>query len=413
MARAGFVFRFLGPCAVAAFITSLAACGGGDGAYSGPVWVETDIAVADIDADGRADVTTLAMLMGGGRKGYLRVYRQTGPEVFGPPVETVFGTYPWRFSVGDLNGDNRPDVVAADVDAGTTWLLTQDPARPAQFAAAQGLFSGGYNNDAVIADLNHDGLTDVAISGPKSSVRLRLQKATSRGSFGPEVSISLPGGVSQLAAGDVDGDGRADLLTWVYTSGSDYMPRGGLAVLFQQPDGSFVVSGVLGPQIGVNIERLAIADADGDGRRDLLAYLTPWSTDYGAGLLVVPQIAPRLFGTPVYTPLGAIQGIDDAAFSDLNGDGLPDVVVAGFWPESGGPLRAPNVRSRANLMFNNGSGGFVLSATADMPIVVGRVASGDVNGDGRNDIVLSGDEACVVLYQSEAAGVFRAPRTLP
>jgi len=55
----------------------------------------------------------------------------------------------------------------------------------------------------------------------------------------------------------------------------------------------------------------------------------------------------------------------------------------------------------------------VLSATADMPIVVGRVASGDVNGDGRNDIVLSGDEACVVLYQSEAAGVFRAPRTLP
>ena len=32
---------------------------------------------------------------------------------------------------------------------------------------------------------------------------------------------------------------------------------------------------------------------------------------------------------------------------------------------------------------------------------------------GQYDIVLSGDEACVVLYQSEAAGVFRAPRTLP
>jgi hypothetical protein len=183
--------------------------------------------------------------------------------------------------------------------------------------------------------------------------------------------------------------------------------------LFQQPDGSFVASGVLGPQTGVNIERLAIADANGDGRRDLLAYLTPSSTDYGAGLVVVPQIGPRLFGTSVYTPLGAIQGIDDAAFSDLNGDGLADVVVAGFWPESGGPLRAPNVRSRANLMFNNGSGGFVLSATADMPIVVGRVSGGDVNGDGRNDIVLSGDEACVVMFQSETAGVFRAPRTLP
>lgn len=82
METMGFVSRLLGPCAVAAWVTMLAGCGG-DGAYSGPIWVETDIAVVDIDADGRADVATLAMLMGGGRKGYLRVYRQTGAEVFG------------------------------------------------------------------------------------------------------------------------------------------------------------------------------------------------------------------------------------------------------------------------------------------------------------------------------------------
>ena len=413
MGATSFVSRLLGPCAVAVLLTLVAGCGGGDGAYAGPVWVDTDIAVADIDADGRADVATLAMLMGGGRKGYLRVYRQTGAEAFGPPVDTVFGTYPWRFSVGDLDGDNRPDSVAADADAGTTWLLMQDPARPAQFAAAQPLFSGGYNDDAVIADLNHDGLPDVAVSGPRSTVRLRLQDPTSRGSFGPEVSISLPGSASQLAAGDIDGDGRADLLTWVYTSGSDYTPRAGLAVLFQQADGSFVVSGVLGQQTGLNIERLAIADANGDGRRDLLAYLRPWSVDYRAGVLVIPRVGPRLFGNAIYTPLGGIQGIDDAAFSDLNGDGLPDVVVAGFWPESGGPLRPPNFRARANLMFNDGSGRFVRSATADMPIAVSRVAGGDLNGDGRNDVVLSGDGSCVVMYQSETAGVFGAPRNLP
>ena len=413
MACTGCVARFLQPLAFAAVTTVLAACGGGDDAYSGPIWVETDVAVVDVDADGQADVATLAMLMGGGRKGYLRVYRQAGVEVFGSPVETVFGTYPWRFSIGDLNGDDKPDVVAADVDASTTWLLTQDPARPAQFTAAQAIFSGVKSYGAVIADLNHDGRADVAIGGPIASVRLRLRDPTFRDGFGPEVSIPLPGSAYEFAAGDVDGDGLVDLLMWVYTASSDYTPRGGLLVLFQQPDGSFVASGVLAPQTGVNIDRLAIADANGDGRRDLIAYLTPWSTDYRAGLLVVLQTGPRLFGNSVYTSLGAIQGIDDAAFSDLNGDGLPDVVVAGFWPESGGPLRAPNFRSRATLMFNNGSGGFVLSATADMPIAASRVAGGDLNGDGRNDIVLIGDGTCVVMYQSETAGVFRAPRTLP
>jgi hypothetical protein len=392
----------------------LGACGGQGGSSLGPLWVETDVMVADVDKDGRADVLTLAMMSDSGhREGHLGVYRQTAAGIFAAPATTIVGTYPSKLALGDINADGKSDALVGDGD--TAWLLLQDVSLPGQFLSPQALVSGG--NFAVIADLDGDGLLDVAVTRypvAESDVVIRYQDPAKPGTFGPPVTITLPGQPGYLVAGDIDEDGRTDLLVWIETDrgGANTPIRGGLVAMFQQAGGGFSISTVLAPQTGMNVDRLAIADATGDGRPDLLASLSPSSQDYTARLLVLPQAATRGFGTPIYTSLADVQGNLDAVFADLNGDGVVDAAVAGYWPESGGPLAAPNVRSRANLLLNNGSGAFSLSAAIEMPVAVSRLTAGDLDGDGRIDIVVYGDEQCLVMYQSTTPGAFLAPRVL-
>ncbi|KPK47143.1 MAG: hypothetical protein AMS22_17035 [Thiotrichales bacterium SG8_50] len=402
--------------ALAVVIFGVLSIVGSGGSYDlGPVWVETDVLVADIDGDTRPDVLTLAMLTTSyeQKEGHLLVYRQTStPGVFAAPVPYVVGRYPWRVVADDIDGDGRPDLVITDVDTNTTLLMLQDGANPGQFLAPQPLITGAHSYDAVIADLNSDGAPDVAATDSaygSGRVVLRYQDPLNRGSFGPQVDVAMPDTTTNLVAGDVDGDGLADMLAWVYTNPPGvYPPTTALVVAYQNSGGGFTMSGLLAPQTGLNAGRLAIADANVDGRRDLFAFETPFSRDYTAQLLVVPQTATaRLFDAPIYTSLAGIHGLDDAVLVDFNQDGAPDAAVVGYFPVGS------DWDSRANLLINNGVGGFVLSDVFATPISVSRVAAGDLDGDGRVDIVLLGSEnRCLVMFQSATPGSFLPPRAL-
>lgn len=405
---------------MAALASVTAGCGGGggdggDSSYLYPLWVPTDVVVADIDADGRKDVLTLAHLVRSEslREGRLRIYRQTSSGTFAAADDHVVGIYPWRLAVGEVDGDGAADLVASDVDARAVWLLRQKLNERGQFHAPQQIASGVYAYESAIGDFNDDGAADIAIvDEQRDAARLVLlyQDVAQRGSFLPPVDFAMPGSTSNVVAGDLNRDGMADLLSWIYTARSGDTPNGALAVTLQQ-DGTPGPAVTLAAQRGLNVARLAITDYDGDGGNDLFAYFTPFSSDYRAKFTIVTQgpIAGT-FTIPVDTTLADIRGIDDATFADLNGDGRPDAAVVGFFPV-GSPSR---VESRLNLFTQSGGGGFALSAVHEMPIAVSRVTAGDVDGDGRNDLVVLGDDnQCFVLIQSHhAPGLFQSPRPL-
>lgn len=396
----------------------IAGCGGGGGSDSWlyPSWVETDIYVTDIDGDGRSDVITLAMLATSAsqREGRLMVYRQTSLGVFASPDTYVVGTYPWKIEAGDIDGDGLPDLVVTDPDGRAVWLLLQDPVNNGQFLPPQQIVSGVYNYKATIADLNGDSVPDIAIADDlvdSNRLVLLYQNPAQRGTFLSAVDFTLPGSSSSLTAGDLNGDGRADLFMWIYLASSGYTPNGVLAVSLQQTNGTLGPVTTLAPQTGLNVGLLAIDDYNGDGSHDLFAFFTPFSYDYNAKLSVLLQESqPGTFSAPVDTSLADIKGIDSATVADLNGDGRPDVAVVGFFPV-GSPS---TVQSRLNLFTQSGGGAFALAGSYNLPISASRVAAGDIDGDGLNDlVVLGGQNQCLVLIQSHSViGTFNVPQPL-
>jgi hypothetical protein len=395
-----------GRYAAMVLVLLLAACGGGGGGGDAdwlyPLWVPTDVAVADVDGDGRADVLTLAQFASSQnqREGRLIVHLQTSPGAFTTVQTAIVGEYPWRLAIGDIDGDGAVDVAVVEA-AGShgIWVLLQDHDQRGRLLAAREVGSGVSAYDVAMADLNGDGAPDLAVvDSATGSARLELlyQDPAQRGSFRPAVALTVPGtATTGVAAGDLDGDGRSDLAMTVALPRDGYTPNTVTGISLQQPDGTMGPVTTLAPQRGVNVARMTIADYDGDGLNDVFAYFTPSSTEYVAKLMVLLQGPVRgQFAAPVETPMHDLKGIDDAVIADLDGDRRPDAAVAGFYP-----VGSPSVvHARLNRFTQSGAGAFALVSSSELSIDASRVTAGDVDGDGRNEtIVLGSEDRFVVL----------------
>ena len=387
-------------------------------------WVNTDVVVTDIDGDGRADVLALAMLATASaqhQEGRLTVYRQTAAGAFCAPETYVVGGYPWRIVVRDVDGDGAPDIVITDlirtqlpVPPHALWMLRQNPAQRGRFYSPQLLATGGANlTSAAIADVNGDGVPDVIAAdglGTGNGAAVLLQVPDGLGKFRAPQAIPLPGAPTYVLAGDADGDGRSDLAFWVVTSYVDYTATESLAMLRQTASGTLAAPELSLQITGLNIQRMAMTDYDGDGLRDVVLFLRPSSADY-KGRLVTALQQPSNVYTAIETSLAGVDGIDDAAIADLDGNGRPDVAVAGWWFHQGDATRS---RGRVNVFTQSGAGGYVHRAQYDVPFTVSRIAAGDLDRDGRQDLVLlGGDNECYMMLQSRVApGSFESARPL-
>lgn len=401
--------------------TALAACGGGGGGDGygdlGPLWIETDVAAADLDGDGRTDVVTVASLARGygDSDGNLKIYRQLPSGAFTVDAYGV-GRFPWRVEAGDIDGDGRPDLVVLDVVGGggshdhVLYLLLQDSANQGRFLAPRAIATGLSTYDFVVSDLNRDGAPDIVITGaPTGSdgAQLLMQDAVQRGTFQSLATLVLPGRATQGATGDLNGDGLVDLAFYATTnSSSSTTPVGHTVIAHAQAEG-FAAPAALAPQIGLNAELLRITDVDGNNLPDLLVVFNPFSTDYRGKLTVLLQTSAGSFSA-IDTSLAGLGGTMGFVVADLNGDGRPEVATTGFYPDGS------QWRSHTNLLLQTGGGAFSVAASHEMPAMMSRINAGDIDGDGLNDLVLlGGDNRAFVMLQSRTArGTFVSPRAL-
>ncbi|MBP8136562.1 MAG: FG-GAP repeat protein [Candidatus Eisenbacteria bacterium] len=330
---------------------------------------------------------------------------------------------------GDVNGDGYADVLVgapaltenfsgegrAYLFLGSSAGLASEPAWTVDGGSVDAKLGASLSTTG---DLDGDGLDDIAIGatglGAAGSVLVYLGSPS-----GPAPSPfatlvgAAPGcgfGYSVAAAGDVDGDGRGDLIVGAPDESNGALAYAGAAHLFGMPAGSSlkphdVLRGdVTNARLGYAVA--GIGDLDGDGHADVCAG-APFRTDPAGGptsqgaVLVAMGGPLSLTSTPliegpsvVDVATGGQFGASVAPAGDVNGDGYADFAVgapvnyvdgASVWPEGyacvyqGTPSSAfPSHAVLAWSAIGDPSSGFGTSVCA----------AGDGDGDGYGDVVV-------------------------
>ncbi len=336
------------------------------------------VQTGDFNGDGKIDLLTADGML----------YLGNGDGSFGAGTQALpsrYSLFAAGFAVGDFNGDGKLDV-AEVLDETETTFDTPDYPRPTgavvvYYGHGDGTFTEGPSYDAITA-------------------------------------------AAALVATDLDGDGNLDLLVARSTNGvfgvADHAGRSWFyQVLMGKGDGTFdgVPAVTVGSGPGIGIQQFpsqrfyATADFNGDKHPDLLmstAY-TNNGQPAGTGVIVTPGTGDGSFGTPILSSMSFAPVVVAAA--DINGDGNADAVAVGSG-SSGATVAVLFGHGDGTL---NGEIDYTLPDNTDSPA---GVVVGDFNGDGHPDIAVAmlGADPCsspcapgVYVLLGQGGGTFAAP----
>ncbi|WP_148076787.1 GH25 family lysozyme [Frigoribacterium sp. PhB24] len=348
----------------------------------------------DLNGDGRPDLVA--------RKpdGTLWFYATDGPKgagvgfASGTRIGTGWGVFNQIVLTGDLNGDDKDDIVARRSD-GTLWLYPGTGASPTTGAGlGKGIQIGsGWSifTDVIAAgDTDGDGRTDLVAR--KSDGTLWLYAGTGRAGSGQETfraGTQIGSGWNAFAqvvgVGDMDGDGRDDLVAKRATG----------ALALYRGQGTSYVGGDALPNAGMSASDLLVAggDADQDGRVDLFTKTQTGALNFFAGTSV--QLDAFGGGQRVGTGWDTFRLVIGAG--DVTADGSADVVAIGrdgrLWSYPGkGNGGGTNRGYSAGSVIGSGWEGFQ------------TVAAADLTGDGKSDLIGKRTDGSVWIYPGTGTG---------
>lgn len=277
--------------------------------------------VGDLDGDERSDLVTL------GCGNTVAPFVGQADATLAPWSAWPANSYPYQpitgLALGDFEGDGDGDVFLLRMETMPAWLAVAY-VHIELSNGAQGFWSTGTStfnpaesgfvpSQMLLANLDDDGLLDLVLTDDDHAV------ATLHGvlpeSFALARELDLAVSPSITRAGDLDGDGRDDLLVLGRTDGA-------VQVLLSQPNGTMLP---LAPVVTSGIEPYdaTLGDLDGDGDLDAAVVDEDTARLYllrGDGTGALDDITRRAL------PSGAIR----VHATDLEGDGIDDVVAATF-----------------------------------------------------------------------------------
>ncbi|MBI4658648.1 MAG: VCBS repeat-containing protein [Verrucomicrobia bacterium] len=301
-------------------------------------------------------------------------------------AELPVGVKPWDFSVGDLDGDSKPDLAVIN-EFSNTISIYRNISSPGilgsnSFAPRFDLSTSSAPEVVSLADLDGDGNLDiVAVSYTANTVsvyrNLFASSSLNSASFASPVSFGTGGsGANYLAVVDVDGDGKRDLAVGHWDGGVGFRRNLGTA-------GTVSFAGVVTIATAVHQAGIALGDLDGDGKPDLVV----GNHDHTTVSVFRNISVPGALDSGSFVPgVGFATGSNPGpmAIGDLDLDGKPDVVV--------GSGLADGATAGVTVLRNTSDVGSITSGsfTPEFDLAGGgghvRLAIGDLNGDGKPEV---------------------------
>ncbi len=359
--------------------------------------------LADLDGDKRPEVVYIARnRSSGGETFELRAVKRDTAGVFHAfswgksPSAAVTGlsSVPTALHAVDVNRDGLIDLLVYTGYGSPILLLGQRAEPPKTFTGGLGPIAAATAAGLSLMDLNGPAL----MVAQTTFARRILLDDQGRWEIKDQYNSGRNSAIIQGAAAlDVDGDGKKDVVLLDRTSKS--------LLFLTQKDGVYRPGGSL--SIGtLAFEGLHVADLDGDGRDDLLI-----AGSDRFGVLQTGRKGLRLKTIAMYESKRTEARLGDVAAADLNADGVPDVVYSDIAEQS---LEIATYTGDENLLHAITFKVFERKLYRGGPdqIEPRDMAIGDVDGDGRADLVLLAHDRVLVLRQDAGTREKKATRTV-
>jgi hypothetical protein len=331
----------------------------------------TGINVGDIDGDGKPDI-----LVTSEGSNAVSIFRNIGSNnniSFAAKVDFNVGAAPSCIALGDLDGDGKLDITVNSGDNAISILRNLSTIGNLSFASKVDFSVGTGPSNIAIGDIDGDGKPDVAVATVNSTTFFSMFRNTSTVgtiSLGSRMDIETDPNPFDVKIADIDGDTKPDVIVTSisHNNVSIFRNLSTTGNMSFAPRNSRATLG--GPRC------VAIFDIDGDGKLDLAT--TNSDSNCVSGIRNLSASGSINIGSPKYFPAGHFPMNIDVG--DLDGDGKPD-------------FAAVNNEGNNVTVFKNISTSGSVDLASKVDFSVGNnpfdAVFADINEDGRPDIIVS------------------------
>ncbi len=344
-----------------------------------------DLAVAD------SGTTDVSLLDGNGHGNFLQVM---------PLLDLGNGLAPYAITAGDFTGDGLADLAVTTANPNTVAIELNLGGGQFTQSGSVGLAP---HNTPLVADLNGDGLPDVAIVDAAGDILFRQGQPQGTGSFAPPIIVN-PGRPSRDVAAVVTSQGT-------FLASVDATDDA--VSLYAYRNGSFSFLGSLAT--GVEPAQIVSTDLESDGQDDLVI------RNAGDGTLTVYlSNGQGGFMSPETLTVGP--GISDVSVGDVYQDGLPDLILANQTAGEVAVIRNQGVAGFSPLTVYNAGVGLSLlvpgTGTASLSLLseegtVGVAAAALATGGPPALVALNSGSETLGILDGLGAGRFANPVSVP